>query len=234
MITSLIKSGTTLSHTRSSVMPTDAFATLFTTWAENDLLSIKDLRLKTITLLSLYLMLRPSDIAPKSSHFSSQDQSIHMNCFSIDNVVFNSDGSALFTFFGIKNDLSRSGFQVTLQPHVDIKLDGVLTLKSYIDRTNVCRNACPHNAIFLTLQPPYSPLSASAVSNVLNNAIALAGLKDMGFTAKSFRPTGATNAISNNVDPKIVQQVGRWKSTDVFYQHYVHSKPPKSFSESVI
>ena len=55
-----------------------------------------------------------------------------------------------------------------------------------------------------------------------------------GFSAKSFRPTGATVAIEEGHDAADVMKVGRWKTQTVFYEHYVHSKTPASFTESII
>ena len=49
---------------RSAVMDLAAFTRLFRSWPDNLELSIRQLRQKTITLLALALMLRPSDIAP--------------------------------------------------------------------------------------------------------------------------------------------------------------------------
>ena len=234
LLIALVKSGTTAPRKRSTVMPTDSFAVLFRSWPENKILSMKDLRLKCVTLLSLYLMLRPSDIAPKSVLFDPSDHSVQNNMFTTDHVTFHDDGSATFMFLGVKNDLHRSGFKITLQPHSDHMLDGVSAIRCYIDRTQSIRQMCNSNAVFLSLVPPYHSLSASAIAGILNNAIQLAGLKDKGYSAKSFRPTGATIAVSQSVDPKIVQQVGRWKTTDIFYEHYVHSKPPNNFSDCIL
>ena len=63
----LIKSGTTIPMSRSKVMPIAPFRNLFLSWEP-----VKELRLKAITLLALTLMLRPSDIAPKSKNYNSQ------------------------------------------------------------------------------------------------------------------------------------------------------------------
>ena len=67
LCTALVKSGTTEPMKRSDAMPVDNFAKLFfVSWGSNELLTLKQLRLKSITLLALSLMLRPSDIAPRS------------------------------------------------------------------------------------------------------------------------------------------------------------------------
>ena len=40
-------------------------------------------------------------------------------------------------------------------------------------------------------------------------------------TARSFRKTGASTAINKGAEPDLVMKLGRWKSVDVFYKHYV-------------
>ena len=64
LIKGLVKSGTVEHRQRSHVMPTQPFIQLFKTWPDNEELSMDSLRLKTITLMALIMMLRPSDIAP--------------------------------------------------------------------------------------------------------------------------------------------------------------------------
>ena len=228
LITALIKTSTRLPMKGSSVMPVSAFTKLFLSWPPNESLSLSRLRLKTITLLALLLMLRPSDIAPKSKQFDPATGTVHNCVFSTRHIVFNDDGSAVFTFFGIKNDLQRTGFTVNLPRGFPDMLNPISALRSYLDCTEQHQPA--NNAVFLTLKRPYHALSASSIANILNEAIALAGLGDQGFTAKSFRPTGATSAINQGTDPNIVQKLGRWKSADIFYRHYVHSQVPRSYT----
>ena len=64
LITALVKSGTECPMTRSNVMPVENFHKIFTTWPENETLSVKDLRLKTVTFLALTLMLRLQILPP--------------------------------------------------------------------------------------------------------------------------------------------------------------------------
>ena len=68
LVDGLIKSATLRPMVKAPVMPVDPFLNLFLRWEDNDKLSIKDLRLKTICLLALVLMLRPSDIAPRGHY----------------------------------------------------------------------------------------------------------------------------------------------------------------------
>ena len=110
LMDALIKSGTKIPMVRSSVMPIHAFRELFCKWPINSELGIKELRLKTITLMAILLMLRPSDIAPKSVHFDVDSGTTSKFVFSTDNVQFCESGEANITLHGIKNDMSRTGF----------------------------------------------------------------------------------------------------------------------------
>ena len=193
---------------------------------DNEDLSIKDLRTKCIALLSLALMLRPSDIAPHGVHYDSQTHTTRAMVFSTDCLDFQSNGALSVTLFGTKTDSDRAGFLVLLPPHTVAKLDPVAALACYIRRT--ARDRCVlRKPLFLSLVRPFKALSAAQVSSVLNDAIVAAGLAGLGFSAKYFRPTGATHAVSTGVDPEIIRKMGRWKTSQVFYDHYVHTVTPQ-------
>ena len=144
-------------------------------------------------------------------------------------LSFDSEGLTV-TFIGIKNDTQRSGFEVYIPRSKIFATDPVSTLQSYIERTS---NQRTDKAVFISVKKPFSALSASSVSKILESAIILAGLDGQGFSAKSFRPTGATRAIDSGMDPNIVQKIGRWKCTEVFRNHYVHSKTPSDYTETL-
>lgn len=234
LVEALVKSGTALPMSPSRVMPTQNFKDLFLSWPDNDYLGLQDLRLKTVSLLAILLMLRPSDIAPRAEMFDPTSHGSDRVVFSTDQLVFNDDNTVSVSFFGIKNDATRSGFVVTLPGHSNAKLDPVSALRVYISRTSTQRVSSRTKAVFLTMHPPYRPIQSTTVGSVLAKAIVLAGLGGRGFSAKSFRPTGATTAVDGGVSPHVVQQIGRWKSTDVFFKHYVHSKTPACFAETLL
>ena len=219
---------------RTQTLPIQAFSQLFTSWGDNSGLSIQRLRLKTVVLLALTLMLRPSDIAPAGVMFNPLTLTYEPIIFSTRHITFPDDGSAVIKFFGIKNDSDRSGFQCTLPPCTNSVLDPVGTLQNYILRTATIRNTVPSSPVFVTLQKPYKHLTASGISAILRQAISLAGLDGQSFTPRCFRPTGAQAAVDNKVDPKVAQQHGRWRSETIFYTHYVHAKPPTDFCANVL
>ena len=230
LCTALIKSSTTQTMKRSTVLPVKKFTDMFREWGSNDMLNLKMLRLKTITLLALALMLRPSDIAPHAKRFDEETFTLEKVLFTTEMLKFTEDGVHV-SFFGIKNDTKRDGFVVYLPKYEDVIVDPVSCLQDYIDKTERYRH---DKSVFLSLKSPFQGLSASSVAKILEESIDLAGLKGQGFTAKSFRPTGATVAIDQGLDPKIVQQVGRWKTADVFFQHYVHSRTPDEYTSKML
>jgi integrase len=231
-IKGVIKSGTIVPATKSKVMPVEPFRQLFYTLGDNSCMSLKDLRMKTISSLALTLMLRPSDLAPRSIHMDPVTGESKPIIFSTDMITF--DDSMTIKFLGIKNDTSRSGFTVSLPPAQDKLLDPVDALQSYIERTEVIRKSLPNKPVFLSLSPPYHALSADGIAHVLCNAIVKANLGGLGFSAKSFRPTGATFAIRLGYDPEQVMRLGRWKTRSVFFDHYVHSRIPEGFTDAIL
>ena len=178
---------------------------MFRSWPANDLLDIKRLRLKVLTLLALVLMLRPSDVAPKSQAFNPLSLSTTPVFFTTGDIVYKDDGGATVWIHGNKNDTDRAGFQVDLVPSSDPLVDPIQALRSYIDKTNKYRPT--RGPVFLALRKPYNPISASTVAKVLDEALKLANLYP-SFTAKDFRPTGATFQIECGVDPEIVMRIG--------------------------
>lgn len=233
--TAIVKSGTRAPMRRSCVMDIAAFVRMFRSWQGNDALSVKQLRLKAITLLAIALMLRPSDIAPLARCYDSESGMSARFVMSTDQITFRSDGSVSISFLGIKNDLHRSGFVVSLPPSSDAATDPVGALRSYIARTDRWR--CPvTKPLFLSLNRPYEAISASSVAHILREAITAAesfGLPP-GHRPKDFRPTGATEAVKRGVSADRVQQLGRWKSRSVFREHYVHSSVPGSFTDDLL
>lgn len=233
LMSALVKSGTEKPLTRSKVMPVEPFSALFAKWPDNETMSIKMLRLKSVTLLALAAMLRPSDVAPKGVSFAGDSLSVGKLVFSTDQVHFLPDGSAMIQFFGTKNDTNRQGFEIHLPKTSVQSVDPISALKCYIHRTDHLRPK-PENPVFLTLRKPYKGLDSSTVASILNEAINLVGLQGQGYSAKCFRPTGATVAIQQNQKPETVMKIGRWKTQSIFYDHYVHEKTADNYTDSIL
>ena len=232
MITALVKSGTSDTRHRSRVIPIAPIKALFHSWPCDTELSIKQLRQKCLTLLALSLMLRPSDIAPKSVSFDPESGATKCFNFSRDQVTINTNGTVTIVFHGIKNDTDRASFSIDLQPATDVNMCPVWALKEYLCRTDSL-SLSPHRPVFLNLKRPYSALTAQSIAACLNDTLKVINLYPK-YTAKDFRPTGATIQVKKGVHPKTVRKVGRWKTDTVFFDHYVHSKTPEDFTDNVI
>ena len=231
LTTALVKSGTKEARRRSSVIPTGPIRELLSSWPDNESLDTKRLRQKCITAMALSLMLRPSDLSPKGLSYCSSTGLVSAMIFERQHVTFREDGSAAVTFLGIKNDTLRDGFTVTLTPSSDPVMCPVSALSAYMSRT---APVAPHpcDPVFVALRRPFKALSAQAVASVLNATLAMCNMHE--YSAKDFRPTGATLQVRGGVDPKTVMKVGRWKTESVFFDHYVHSEPPAEFSDNVL
>lgn len=230
LITALIKTGTVRPMKRSRPMPVEAFVRYFRELGPTDELSLKDLRRKTVTLLALVFMARPSDLAPKGVVFNSKFLSVEKTVLSTNDIQFNDDGSLSVTFWGIKNDSKRQGFEVTVHPNKnDVLSDPVECLRLYIERTQEFRPK-DTNPLFITLKQPYHALSSDTIGNILEEAISAAGLSYLGYSAKSFRPTAATMAVQKGMLPETAMQLGRWKTKEVFFNHYVYPKVPDTYT----
>ena len=67
--------------------------------------------------------------------YSEVSQDLEMLTMSTDSVHFNSGGSLTLILHGIKNDRMRDGFEVSLRPASNLKVDPIATLRYYIERT---------------------------------------------------------------------------------------------------
>ncbi|GFN91423.1 reverse transcriptase/ribonuclease h/methyltransferase [Plakobranchus ocellatus] len=219
-VKALIKADTKRPAGRTKVMPTNNFVKLFKNWGANENLSLRRLRQKAVTLLALTAMCRPSDLAPRVG-------------FMRDQIHFNDDGSMTVLFYGIKNDTDRHGFEVRIGRSECVLTDPVLCLKDYIRRTNQNITESQKQPVFITLLPPFKALSAQSVGTILRQSIADAGL-DESFTPRSYRPTGATEAVVGGVEPYVARSLGRWKSEEVFASRYVYPLSTKSATDSIL
>ena len=88
--------------------------------------------------------------------------------------------------------------------------------------------------VFIGLKRPHAAITNKTVSEILKTSIKDAGLGELGFTPRSFRPTGATAGIQAGINPGTVPQIGRWKNETVFYERYVYPTADKCYSSKVL
>ena len=137
-------------------------------------------------------------------------------------------------FFGTKTDSSRTGNEIIIKKGTDGIVDPVKCVRDYMDRTHSVVTGGDQSPVFVTLRAPHSALSASGVANILNECIAEAGLSGSGFSARSFRPTGATAYVSSGVENHITRSLGRWKSEECFNSNYVYPLSAVSATDKML
>ena len=155
------------------------------------------LQKKTIALLSLSMMARPSDLAPAMGFHRNQ-------------LRFSEDNSVVITLCGIKNDSDRHGFEIKIDKASNPKVDPVACLKNYLDRT-AGYTSNTHGPVFLPCTPPYLPISARVIAQCLTDTISDAGLEGLGFTPRSFRPSAATAAVASGLTQILLSRLGDGK-----------------------
>ena len=128
--------------TRSKVKPVEDFHELFTTWPENETLSVKEVQVKVITLLALTLMLRPSDIAPNDVIFYDSSGLTLREMCTLKTLVFEQNHMKV-TFLVSRMTLQRKGFEVILPKSNVVKIYPVQTLHDDIERTGTQRSNWP-------------------------------------------------------------------------------------------
>lgn len=234
LIKGIVKSGTTAPRTKTPVVPIQPLHNMFMQWEDNDKLSVEDLRLKVLCLLGLGFMLRPSDVAPRGVVLDTDTMEVENMIFSVDLLQFHDDGALSINFHGIKNDGDRAGFPVKIPPASNSKLDHCAALTAYLKATEMKRATVPGQPVFISLEAPYHALDSVEIAKILQNGIDRAGMSNMGLSAKSFRPAGASKAIESGCPAKIAQAVGRWKCQEVFEQHYVHTKVPDNYTDNLL
>lgn len=131
LVDALVRAFTKAPMKKSCVLPMRNLNDLFLSWPDNSELSMKDLRLKAIALLSIFAMLGPSDIAAMPISFTGKSRKQQNNIFAVDQMIFNCDASMIISLFGIKNDTHQDR----------IGLDPMITLRKYIDKTAQWRAA---------------------------------------------------------------------------------------------
>ena len=73
LVSGIVKSGTSLPMQHTKPMPIQPFINLFATFGDNDTMTLRRLRMKSLTLVALTCMTRPSDLAPKGVTLNKSD-----------------------------------------------------------------------------------------------------------------------------------------------------------------
>ena len=198
----IVNTGTKRPRTNTPVFPVDQLTEHISSWGDNSKLNIGQIRAKAICLLALVGLFRPSDLT----------------LINLGHLTFSDTGVSIKNFGG-KTDKDMAGIPTTITRASDILLCPVAALQNYIDKTKTTRESMEQKPVFVYLNNRPERLGSQRIANIMKTTLMKAGIDDT--TARSFRKTGASTAINKGADPDLVMKLGRWKSIDVFYKHYV-------------
>ena len=199
----IVNTGTKQPRKNTPTFPISKLTSYLSELGEDDTLEVKTLRAKAIVLLALVGLFRPSDLERiKLDHLNFGPNSV---------VIAN---------FGGKTDKDMAGIPTTITGSSSVLLCPVRALHNYITRTEQNRQRLSEKSIFLYLNDKQAePLGSQRIAKIMTLTLQAAGIDDT--TARSFRKSGASAAINKGTDPDLIMKLGRWKSVDVFYKHYV-------------
>lgn len=177
-------------------------------WLESlpatDALPYERLRMKCAVLAALVLIARPSDLC----------------CIDARQLVFQPDLSGVeVSLLKFKNDYHRDGAVLPVQACSDPRLCFVLACHRLV---SLNRARFPNAAALFIDYRSGAPLHANQIGAILKEACKLAGLAPF-FTARNFRPGGATRGIEGHLPLDLVMHIGRWRNHDTVYNHYLRS-----------
>ena len=199
----LVNTGTKRPRRNTPTFPIDKLANYISDFGENGVMTIEKLRAKAVCLLALVGLFRPSDLA----------------LITMDQVTL-ATSTVTFANFGGKTDKDMAGIPTTVTASSIPQLCPVRALTSYITRTQDTRAHITDKPVFIYLNSKTpAALGTQRIAKIMTQTLKDAGIDET--TARSFRKTGASAAINRGTDPDLVMKLGRWKSVDVFYKHYV-------------
>lgn len=174
---------------------------------DNDELSLERLRAKTISLLMLLGLARPSDLERLDAEtFSASREAVSVRSFTSKNSGNSYDDPIVLPFL----------------PQKQRRSCGARALKAYMEATADARvdsalSSVGVRPVFLHLSKPEA-LSAERISKVAKGVLTEIGVP---FRTYSTRSNAATRAIERGVDPVVVQKAGRWRSSETMNKFYV-------------
>ena len=189
----------------------------FRQWKGNAELSLKELSLKTATLVALVSAQRVQSLHKLDLDCMAREK---------DRITF-------------KFDLLKQSRPSIKSPIMELcsysgnpKMCVVETLSHYLERTQLFREH--ETKLFLTYQKPYHAVSASTLSRWIKSMLKLAGIDTSRFRAHSTRAASSSAAKKAEVPIMDVLSTGGWSSERVFARHYsVPIQNKGNFAEAI-
>ena len=169
----------------------------------NECMSLRDLTLKTVAILSIVTSQRVSSVA-----YFSLDQTF----FTLDKVIF------VPVKLGKHHRQGKKIRKVTIKAYPgDPRVCAVETVRAYIARR---RPLSEENQLMVTHRKPYRPASVDTVARWLKQVLNLSGINPAVFGAHSFRGASTSAAKQASIPITKILARGQWASEHTWRRHY--------------
>jgi hypothetical protein len=182
---------------------------------DNAQLSGQQLRVKCAALAAVVLIARPSDL----THIA------------IDGLRFADDLSTMtLSLLGFKNDYHRDGAILSVQACSEPALCFIRA--SHVLLREVQRRWPRASHLFVS-ERDGKPLKPNSISRLLKEACVAAEMGDR-YSARNFRPGGATRGLAAGLPLDLVMHIGRWRDANTVYGHYLRSAATVNTTDALL
>lgn len=183
----------------------------------NDSISLKELTVKTITLLAL----------------ASAHRMQTMSLIKIKNINFDLNKITIKIDELIKTSRPGTYQPLIILPFIkeNLKICPALALKSYIDRTSSLRN---QDYLFISYQKPHKKVVSQTLSHWVKFILEKSGLDTSVYSAHSTRHASTSAAYRAGVNIEVIRKSAGWtESSKVFLKYYNRSISTSADSDFV-
>jgi site-specific recombinase XerD len=183
----------------------------------NARLSMERLRNKTMALLTIVLMLRPSELA----------------LISRGDIRINPDKSQMvIEELGFKSDKGKDGTNRIVYAASNPKTCPVRAMAALLQH-QAANGATNSDPVFVSMHSGQS-LSAQRCATILGEVTEMAGLDRHVLTAKTWRTGSSTHAIQQGIAIHQVRKIGGWRDTATLLRHYDQSTQEKGCTDTLL
>lgn len=171
----------------------------------NDLISLKDLSHKTITLLTL----------------ASAQRMQTLSLIKIKNIIVNTEQISIKVDELIKTSRPNAFQPFIVLPFIkeNPKICPALCLKSYIDRTSSLR--LQEESLFISYQKPHKKVLSQTLSHWVKSILEKSGIDVNLYGAHSTRHASTSAAHRAGVNLEVIRKAAGWsESSNVFLKYY--------------
>ena len=186
--------------------------------ADNQSLNLKQISLKSATLLALANAARASDLVALDVQFTQR---------TAEGVIFRIPGLTKTRRSGPPRSLFIASFE-------DKRVCPVHTLECYLSRTEQLRKTSSgKHQLFLGLKKPHNPVTSATIVRWVKEVLSLAGVDIMAFSSHSTRAASASAARNRGVSVKDIMDAAGWTRQSTFETYY-NKLLPSEFTQAVL